>query len=77
MNALERKQLADNYAAMMQMQAWADLEQYLKDEILLSVNRSDSKSAAEITIGEVCEERGLRKGLNKVLQHALFRKEGV
>lgn len=77
MNELERKQLADNYAAMMQMPAWADLQSYLLEERESSVKRSDVKSAAELTIGEICEERGIRKGLNKILQHALFRKEGI
>lgn len=77
MNELERKQLADNYAAMAQMPAWADLLAYLLEERGASVKRSDVKSAAELTIGEVCEERGIRKGLTKILQHVDFRKEGV
>jgi len=76
-NAQERKALSDAYFAMVQMDAWEDLERFIVDEREASVRRSDTRSAAEITLAEVGEERGIRKGLDKILKHVMFRKEGI
>lgn len=69
--------LSKAYASMMQMDAWKDLERYAEDEREMSMKRIDDKSARDLSLGEVCEERGIRKGILKVLQHAELRKEGI
>jgi hypothetical protein len=73
----ERTRWASSYSAMMQTDAWKDLEKYALNERELSVNKIDAKSAADLSLGEVCEERGIRKGIFKIMQHAAFRKEGI
>lgn len=73
----QKKQLSSAYHSMMAMDAWQDLVAYAKEERESSFKRSDSKSAGDLTIGEICEERGIRKGLFKLLQYAEFKREGV
>lgn len=73
----DKKATADAYHAMMVMEAWQDLIDFIQQERESSFKRTDAKSAAELTIGEICEERGIRKGLLKILQHAEFKREGV
>lgn len=72
-----KKAMSNAYHSMMAMEAWQDLTAYAKQERELSLKRMDSKSAAELTLGEICEECGIRKGLLKILQHAEFKREGV
>lgn len=72
-----RKRLKTAYASMMVMDAWKDLEQYAADERQMSMERIDNKSASELNIGTVCEERGIRKGIFKLIQHAQQRAEGI
>ncbi len=62
---------------MMQSEAWQDLEKYANEERELSMKRMDAKSASDLSLGEVCEERGIRKGIFRVIQHAEFCREGV
>jgi hypothetical protein len=69
--------LRSAYAAMMEMEAWKDLVRFCEDERDTSMKRMDAKSAAELALGEVCEERGIRKGIFKVIQHAEFKREGI
>lgn len=73
----EKKALADSYALMMTLPAWKDLDVFARSEHDGSVKREDSKSARELTLGEVGEERGIRKGILKILKHAEQRREGV
>ena len=73
----EKRTLANAYALMMASDAWLDLERFMIEERTSSMRRIDDKSAASLSLGEVCEERGIRKGIIKILQHAAQRKEGV
>ena len=73
----EKKSMSSAYHSMMVTDAWQDLVAYAKSEIESSYKRMDSKSATELRIGDVCEERGIRKGLLKILQHADFKREGI
>lgn len=73
----DKKALADAYNSMMNLGAWKDLEKYAEDERFMSMRRIDDKSAANLSLGEVCEERGIRKGIFKILQHAQQRAEGI
>ncbi len=72
-----KKHLAGVYAAMMASEAWADLVRYADSERELSMKRIDDTSAADLSLGHVCEERGVRKGLMKLIQHAEYCKEGI
>lgn len=66
--------LAQAYELMMHSDAWKDLEKFMLDEKDASMKRVDSKAAADLTIGEVCEERGIRKGILKIFRHINERK---
>lgn len=71
------KSLADSYQLMMKLPAWKDLEAYAESEQLASVLRSDSKAASDLNINFICEERGIRKGIKKIMLHAIQRTEGI
>lgn len=72
----ENKALVNAYTVMMQMDAWKDLEAFARAEVEHSISQVDSRSAADLTLGYVCEERGIRKGITKLLQHAERRRVG-
>jgi hypothetical protein len=73
----DRKALADAYNSMFLSAAWMDLERYAKAEKEASMKRMDSKAASDLSLGEVCEERGVRKGIQKILQYAQQKGEGI
>jgi hypothetical protein len=72
-----KKRIAGEYAAMMQSEAWKDLEAWSKLERAASFQRVDDKPINELIVPFTCEERGIRKGILKVLQHAEQCREGV
>lgn len=72
-----KKSLMNAYASMMQMDAWKDLERFAILERDASAKRIDDKPASELNLGSVCEERGIRKGLFKIIKHAEQCREGV
>ena len=74
---VDRKPLANAYAQMMDSPAWKDLEKWAMDESDRSMKAQDAKPAVEMIINEVCEERGYRNGLRRLIQHASQRKEGI
>lgn len=69
--------MAAGYKSMMVSAAWQDLERYAKEERDNSMKRIDCTPADELVIQTVCEERGIRKGIWKVIQFAQQRSEGV
>jgi hypothetical protein len=73
----EKKTISNAYHTMMATDGWSDLVSYVNDERELSFKRVDSKPAAELTLSQVCEEAGIRKGMAKILQHAEFKRDGV
>lgn len=73
----QKSSLQRAYTTMMAMDAWKDLERYADEERDASMRRMDSKAATDLSLGEVCEERGLRKGMHKLILHAEQRKEGI
>ncbi len=77
MNSDERKSIAKAYHDMMQMPAWKELMKYANEERDASVKRVDDKNASDLNIGTVCEERGIRKGIFKLIKHAEQSAEGV
>lgn len=73
----ERKLYIDLYSSMMSSDAWKDLEAYAQSERERSMKHIDSKSASDLTLGEVCEERGFRKGIMKIFNYAHNRRNGI
>jgi hypothetical protein len=73
----EKNRWASSYGSMMQSEAWKDLERYALAEREASMQRIDVKNASDLSLGEVCEERGIRKGIFKLMQHAEFKKQGI
>lgn len=65
------------YVALVTSEAWKDIEEYIKNEIDLSMRRVDDKPASDLNLGVVCEERGIRKGLLKILRYVETKAEGV
>lgn len=76
MNAAKEAKAKD-YAAMMNMNAWHDLVAYAEAERDSSIKSIDDKSASDLNINIVCEQRGIRKGIFKVIQHAEQCRDGV
>lgn len=72
-----KKAMADAYIVMMQTAAWKDLEKFALDQIQSSMDTEDTKSSSDVTLGFVCEEKGYRKGIKRLIQHAKQRREGV
>lgn len=72
-----KKSLSNEYTIMMNTPAWKHLEKYAHDEREMSMKRVDVKAASDLSLGEVCEERGIRKGILKLIQYADQCKEGV
>lgn len=73
----EKKSAATAYENMMQLAAWKDMAQFIESEKAQSIKRLDDKSSKDVTMGDYFEERGYRKGLEKILKHAEFRKSGA
>ena len=73
----DKKAIANAYEVMTSMPAWKELVQFIEAEKEHSINRLDVKPAKDVSVGDYCEERGYRKGLEKILQHAEYRKSGV
>lgn len=74
METTQKNGLAHAYEIMTQSEAWKDLEKFMLDEKDSSMKRIDNKSAMDLTLGEVCEERGIRKGILKIFRHVNERK---
>lgn len=62
--AIER---ANSYRDMCNLWAWKDLVRIIEEEKIASVTRCDSIPTKEMSLSLVSEERGIRKGLNKIL----------
>lgn len=73
----EKSALAASYASITQSDAWKDLENFLNREREASLQRIERKSAADLTIGEVCQEVGMRKAMLNVLVHISNRLSGL
>lgn len=73
----EQLSLKTNYAQMMAMPAWKDLVGYAEDERVLSIKKVDDRAAADLNLNTVCEERGIRIGMRKLMHHADQRLEGI
>jgi hypothetical protein len=75
--ASEKKPLSGAYAALMQSEAWKDFVDYADKQCDSSMRMIDSKSACDLSLGEVCEERGFRKGMKKLIRYAEDCRDGV
>ena len=73
----EKKALCDFYRAMTNTVAWNDLKQWVDKQLLASMDRMDSKSASSLTLIDVGEERGIRKGMLKLIHYAEQKAEGI
>lgn len=69
--------LSSAYIALIQSDGWKDLEHFMDMEREASMRRIDSKAASELTVGEICEEKGIRKAINKILRYVQDRKNGI
>lgn len=68
--------LKGQFEAMIASDAWKALEAWVAHECDESMRRHDSKPANDLKINEYCEDRGIRKGMRKVLQQAHSFSEG-
>lgn len=66
----EQKARANNYASLVNTEAWKDLERMAQVELKRSMNSQDNKDAKDLNINTVCEERGYRKGIRWLIQQA-------
>ena len=73
----EKNNLSKAYASMMQMDAWRDLASFVDLEVSASLHNQDNRPLSELTLIEAAEQRGIRKGMRKVLRQAEFNREGV
>ena len=66
----------DMYLALTNSHAWKDLESWATHEADASMKSIDNTPATELNLGKVCEERGYRRGLMRIIQQAKFMAEG-
>jgi hypothetical protein len=64
------------YANLMNMPAWKDIEKWANEEAERSMRMMDAISAKDLSVNHVCEERGLRKGIFKVIRYVKDQAEG-
>lgn len=57
------------YAALAQSDAWKDVEKWAFEQVKASQELQDAKASRELSLNEVCEERGIRKGMLKLIKH--------
>lgn len=76
MNAVKER-LKSEYTSMMGTPAWKNLVAYAENERDASIKSIDDKNASDLNINVVCEQRGIRKGIFKLIQHAEQCREGV
>lgn len=69
------KTLRTAYAEMMNSLAWKDLEAWALDERERSMKSVDSIAAKDLSINHVCEERGYRNGIKKLIDQAHYVKD--
>ena len=67
---MKDKTLMAEFSSMMESQAWKKLDAWSKEERESSLKRTDGTSVTDLSLGMVCEERGIRKGILKVIQYA-------
>lgn len=60
---------------MMNSPAWKDLEAWALDERDRSMKSVDSIAAKDLSINHVCEERGYRNGIKKLIDQAHYVKD--
>lgn len=60
------------FEAMLNTDAWKRLEQWADEERERSRDIIDSIPAKDLNSNHVCEERGIRKGMMKLVQQAHF-----
>lgn len=65
-----------DFAQMITLSAWKRLEKWAEEESDRSMRMIDGISAKDLSVNHVCEERGLRKGILKVIQYANGQAEG-
>lgn len=76
MNDLDRKERASRFNSLMASDAFKELEAWANNEVETSMLRMDGTPASELNLGLVCEERGTRKGIKKVIDQIRFYAEG-
>ena len=64
------------YAQLITMNAWKDLERWVTSEVEKSMRGIDSIAAKDLSVNHVCEERGNRKGIQRVIHYAKGVAEG-
>lgn len=62
----------DDFASLLVHPAFLQLEAWAQDQSEISMRSIDSISAKDLSVNHVCEERGYRKGLKKIFEHARF-----
>ena len=62
--AIER---ANAYRQMCQMWAWKDLMKIVEDVKEETVSREDSYATKDLSLVLIAEDRGIRRGLNRLL----------
>lgn len=66
----------DAFSVLVRSNAWQRLEAWVAHEVDSSIRLQDAKPADELNLGTVCEERGIRKGMMRVIQEAKGKAEG-
>ena len=65
-----------NFQDLVKLDAWRELEKWIDQECQNSMKRMDNIDAQDLKLNQVCEERGYRNGLRKVLREVRQRAEG-
>lgn len=72
----DRADRGELYTQMIASKAWADFEKWANSELARSRDIIDAINAKDLNVNQVCEERGYRNGIRRMIQEARARAEG-
>lgn len=68
--------MRNQFHDLIKMEAWKHMENWIEDECQRSIDRLDIVDAKDLNINLVCEQRGYRNGLRKVVRELKGLAEG-
>lgn len=73
---MSNKHRVDIFTQMINSEAWKELVRWAEEEKERSMSAIDAIPAKDLSANHVCEERGVRKGIQKLINQAHYCAEG-
>lgn len=68
--------MRNGFVDLIHTEAWLHMEKWIEEECQRSIDRLDIVDAKDLNINLVCEQRGYRNGLRKVIRELRGLAEG-